>query len=138
MYPCGCERRALAQARHRRAHAHEECRAARLRLRGTPLEHRERRRRAAEAAGHADGVGRLRALARHDLLLALSPPDCGHRHRQRRCCDYVATRDDRPARCGERARAAHELERVLRREAVGQAEHEVRLARVHAHRREVR
>ena len=100
---------------------------------------RSARRRRAERAGHADEVARARAVAPDELLLALGPADDGHRDAQRPARATTSP----PAICvprldGERRGAAHERERSCFAEPARQPEREVGLARLGAHRREIR
>jgi signal transduction histidine kinase len=89
------------------------------------------------AALAADAVADARAVAPDDLRLLVGPPDDGHRDRERRRGDDVATGDRRPGARGEGLHRADELEHRRGVEAVGQPERDVRLAGVGAHRGEV-
>ena len=102
------------------------------------LEHRQAGRGPAERARDAHAVARAGAVAPDELVLVVGPAHDGDRDRQHRRAHEIAAGDRRLRPGGQRLHGARDLRHGLGVQVVGNAQRDVGLARVGAHRGEVR
>ena len=131
------ERAPLAQARERLAHARERG-LARGGAPGAAVHDRQRGCARTESAGDADQVRGTRAVASDERARLIGPADGRDRDRQSGGGDHVAAEERRAGAQREGVGGAHELQRTPLAEVGRKSQHQVRLAGVGAHRREVR